>query len=84
MDFFDSLETRSADERERWLAGALPKQIAHAKRVAPYFATLLAEVDPGEISARAALAQLPVTRKSDLGEMQRQAPPFGGLASTAP
>lgn len=84
MDFFDSLETRSADERERWLAGALPKQIAHAKKVAPHFAALLAEVDPAQVSTRAALAKLPVTRKSDLGELQRQDPPFGGLASTEP
>jgi phenylacetate-CoA ligase len=83
-EFFDSLETRSAEERERCLADALPQQIAHAKRVAPYFARLLAEVDPARVTSRAALAKLPVTRKSDLTEMQRAAPPFGGLASTAP
>jgi phenylacetate-CoA ligase len=81
---FDTLETRSADERERWLAEALPRQIAHARRVAPYFTKLLAEVDPAGITSRAALAGLPVTRKSDLTEMQRADPPFGGLASTAP
>jgi len=84
MNCFDSLETRSAEERERWLAEALPRQIAHAMKVAPYFATLLAKVEPGRLTSRAALAALPVTRKSDLTEMQRQHPPFGGLASTAP
>jgi hypothetical protein len=31
---------------------------------------------------RKALARLPVTRKSDLGELQKAAPPFGGLNAT--
>jgi len=81
---YDQLETRSAEERERWLAEALPKQIAHAKKAAPYFAKLLAEVEATQVTSRAVLAQLPVTRKSDLTEMQRADPPFGGLASTEP
>ncbi len=83
-EHYDPLETRSVEERERWLAEALPAQIAHARKVAPYFARLLAEVDPAQVTSRAALAKLPVTRKSDLTEMQRALPPFGGLASTEP
>src|SRR5512134_2822700 len=83
-EFLDPLETRSPEAREQWLAEALPVQIAHAKKVAPYFGKLLADVDPSRVTSRAALAKLPVTRKSELAQLQRQAPPFGGLASMVP
>jgi phenylacetate-CoA ligase len=82
-EFFDTKETRSADERESALFAALPGQIAHAKANAPYFGTLLADVTPGEITDRAALARLPVTRKSDLIDLQQANTPFGGLNATA-
>ncbi len=36
---------------------------------------------PGDIIDRRALASLPVTRKSELIELQRRHPPFGGLAA---
>ena len=83
-DFFDVLETREPAEREAALMAALPEHIAHAMTEAPAFAELLAGTTPQEIDNRAALAQLPVTRKSDLSERQAEAPPFGGLAATAP
>ncbi|MBP2312907.1 phenylacetate--CoA ligase family protein [Azospirillum soli] len=82
-DFYDSLETRSADQREAELFAALPAQIAHAKAHAPYFSRLLADVDPASVRDRAALARLPVTRKSDLIALQKDAPPFGGLTTVA-
>jgi len=80
--FFDDLETRAPDIRERALFAALPQQIAQAKAHAPAFAALLAAVDPAAITSRAALAQLPVTRKSELVGLQQAAPPFGGFAAT--
>ncbi len=80
--YFDALETRSADEREMQLMEALPKQIAHAKERAPGFERILAQIDPREIRTREHLAKLPVTRKSDLGELQKRTPPFGGLNAT--
>jgi phenylacetate-CoA ligase len=83
-EYFDSLETRDPEERERALMAALPRQIEHAKENAPAFAKFLAGVDPREITSRKALAQLPVTRKSDVKDLQRAAPPFGGLVATAP
>ncbi|MBP2291369.1 phenylacetate--CoA ligase family protein [Azospirillum rugosum] len=82
-DFYDQLETRSPDQREAELFAALPAQIAHARANAPYFARLLADVDPASIRDRAALSRLPVTRKSDLIALQKDAPPFGGLAAIA-
>ena len=78
---FDARETRDAAEREADLFARLPARIAHAKANAPYFTRLLAEVDPTAIAGRAALAALPVTRKSSLIELQRADPPFGGLAA---
>ncbi len=81
-DHYDDLETRAPEVRERALFAALPQQIAHAKAHAPAFAGLLAEFDPAAIATRAALARLPVTRKSDLVGLQQAAPPFGGFAAT--
>ncbi|MEP7328815.1 MAG: AMP-binding protein [Betaproteobacteria bacterium] len=81
-DHYDALEIRAPDARERALFATLPQQIAHAKAHAPAFAAILADVDPVAITSRAALAQLPVTRKADLAELQKAAPPFGGLAAT--
>jgi len=81
-DHFDTLETRDPEVREREIFAALPRQIAHAKANAPAFARLLAGADAASITTRAALAALPVTRKSALLDLQKSARPFGGLAAT--
>jgi phenylacetate-coenzyme A ligase PaaK-like adenylate-forming protein len=81
-DHYDSLETRDPAEREQSLLTALPAQIAHAKSKAPGFARILADVDPQAVTTRAALARLPLTRKSDLGDLQKLQPPLGGLNAT--
>ncbi len=78
--FYDALETRAPETRELSLAAALPAQIAHARTCAPYYARTLAEIDPRSVNTRAALAALPVTRKSDLVALQAEHPPLGGLA----
>ena len=85
-EFFDALETRSADEREAAQMAALSAQVAHAKSATTAFAGLLRDVDPGAITSRAALAQLPVTRKRELLERQQASragggDPFGGFSS---
>jgi phenylacetate-CoA ligase len=81
-DHFDALETRDAEVRERDLLGRLPTQVAHAKTNAPGFARILKDVDPRAVTSRAALARLPVTRKSDLKALQAEARPLGGLNAT--
>jgi len=81
-DYFDQLETRDPRQREEALFAALPKHIAHAKANAPGFARILQDVDPAAVTSRAALARLPITRKSDLKELQRADPPLGGLNAT--
>src|SRR5664279_388177 len=81
-DFFDALETRDPEVRERAQLAALPRQIAHAQASAPAFAHILSGVDAAAVRSRADLARLPVTRKSELLDMQKEARPFGGFCAT--
>lgn len=83
-DNFDSLETRDPAAREAALFAALPAQIAYAKAHAPAYAARLAAVDAAAITDRAALAKLPLLRKSEVLALQTEAPPFGGLSTRAP
>ncbi len=75
---YDALETRSPAEREAALMAALPAQVAHAQRSAPAFARILAGVDASRVVDRAALAKLPVTRKTELQALQQAAREQGG------
>ena len=79
-DFYDSLETRDPQRRERELFAALPRQLANAFAHTTHFRALLARIDTARITSREALASLPVTRKADVSGLQKASPPFGGLA----
>jgi phenylacetate-CoA ligase len=81
-EYFDDLEIRAPEQREVDHFAALPGIIDHAKAEAPYFADLLKDVDGAAVASRAELAALPVTRKSDLLELQKTSPPLGGVAAT--
>ncbi len=83
-DFYDALETREPGLREATLLAALPSQIAHAQNATPAFAEILRGLDAAQITSRAALARLPVTRKSELYTLQKkhlQAQAFAGLSA---
>ncbi|WP_426105800.1 phenylacetate--CoA ligase family protein [Massilia sp. TSP1-1-2] len=80
-DTFDALERRDPQERERDLMAHLPALVARAQGT-PGWAAILAGVDARQVNSRAALAQLPITRKADLKALQAIAMPFGGLAAT--
>ena len=80
MDYFDELETRDPAARAGAIAAALPAQIARAQ-TRPGYAGALDAVEPSRITDAAALADLPVLRKSDLSRAQGEAAPFGGLTS---
>jgi phenylacetate-CoA ligase len=82
-DHFDSLETRDPSAREQDLFARLPAQIALAM-TAPGWARHLADVDAKSVTSRAALAKLPVLRKSALLGLQKDTPPFGGFNVTPP
>jgi phenylacetate-CoA ligase len=83
--FYDALETRDGQAREAAWMAALPQAVARAQATAAG-AALLAGIDPAAVTSRAALAQLPVTRKSELLARQQAArsaggDPFGGFAA---
>jgi len=80
--FYDALETRAPEVREAALLAALPGHLASAKQKAPGWARILKDVDPAAVTTRAALATLPVTRKSELADLQKAMPPLGGLNAT--
>jgi phenylacetate-CoA ligase len=80
---YDALETRTPTLRDSEEVALLPKIVAHAIQ-APGWARHLAGVDAKSVTSRAALAKLPVLRKSDIAAMQQENPPFGGLAVTPP
>ncbi len=80
MTFFDHLETRSVDQRAADIAAALPQQIARAKALAGY-SDAFANVDPAAIIDSAALATLPVLRKSELSQKQVAGNALGGFGA---
>jgi phenylacetate-CoA ligase len=82
--FYDALETRPPAQREAQLLAALPGQVHYAQRSTGAYAEILAGVDAAHVTSRAALAKLPVTRKSELLERQkaqRASDPFGGFSA---
>ncbi|MBT6138987.1 MAG: AMP-binding protein [Rhodospirillaceae bacterium] len=81
-EFHDTLETRDPSEREASLMSALSRHVAHAKANTAWFAKSMADVDATAITSREALATLPVLRKSELLDLQKSAPPLGGVAAT--
>ena len=78
---YDALETRSPSEREVDLFKRLP-DVLRAAAKAPAYAERLKGIDPAAITSRAALAALPVLRKSELPALHKAAPPFGGFVSS--
>ncbi|WP_300515618.1 phenylacetate--CoA ligase family protein [Aliiroseovarius sp.] len=78
-EYFDALETRTADERAAALASALPEQIARARGLPGYGS--LADVDPSTVTDAGALSALPVLRKSEIGRSQAASGPLGGFAA---
>ena len=83
QELYDDKESRSPELRQRELFSKLPDLIARAM-TAPGWAEQLAGADPASITSPGALAGLPVLRKSDLKDRQRENPPFGGFNVTAP
>ena len=78
-EHYDDLETRDPQAREEAQFECLRAQIRDMLANAP--SPYLKVVEPDAITDRAALAKLPVLRKSDLVGMQKADPPFGGLTT---
>ena len=82
-DHYDRLETREPAEREAEQLSRLPALVARAM-TAPGWAKQLAGHDPHALDSHAALAALPLLRKSDLLALQKADPPFGAFNVTPP
>src|SRR4030088_1485298 len=82
-DHYDALETRAPAEREADLFSRLPGLLRKAM-AAPAYAERLKGIDPAEITGRAALARLPVLRKSGLPALHKAAPLSGGFSPGRP
>jgi phenylacetate-CoA ligase len=82
-DHYDWKETRDHAMREADLFSQLPDVLRRAME-APGYAEHLRGIDPAAITSRAALATLPVLRKSDLPALHKAATPFGGFVSKPP
>jgi phenylacetate-CoA ligase len=81
-EFFDKLETMSSDARGKYLDKKLREQFDYAYKHSPAVKASLdkAGVKPEQIETVKDLEKLPITRKTDLMEMQKANPPFGGIA----
>ena len=85
-DFYNVLvtaEKRPHADRERVQLQALPKQVKHAQQTSAAFAEILAGLDATAVISRAALARLPVTRKTELLDRQKAARTAVGAADMA-
>ncbi|MBC8338392.1 MAG: AMP-binding protein [Rhodospirillales bacterium] len=83
-EFYDELEIQDPDEREILLFESLARHLAAVREETPYFQNLLKDINPMEIKGRDDLAALPITRKSDLGDLQKNDPPLAGMTTVAP
>ncbi len=83
-EHYDDLEVRDPEERERAAFRSLRAQIAAAQEKSTAWACILDGVDAAAVADRAALAALPVVRKSTIADLQRAGPPLGGLTAHPP
>ncbi|MFC1929688.1 phenylacetate--CoA ligase family protein [Chloroflexota bacterium] len=85
-EFFDDLEAMSQQEREKYLNQKLGEIIDHAYHHAPAIGEILdkAGVIPAQIRTVKDLEKLPITRKTDLIELQKAKPPYGGFLAIPP
>lgn len=80
---YDALETREHAAREADLFARLP-DVLRAAMAAPAYAARLKGIDPASVTSRAALAALPVLRKSELPALHKASAPFGGFVAASP
>ncbi|UPJ56576.1 AMP-binding protein [Bradyrhizobium sp. 192] len=80
---YDARETRDQAAREADLFSRLP-EVLRAATAAPAYAERLRGIDPAVVTSRAALAGLPVLRKSELPALHKASAPFGGFVAAAP
>ena len=80
-EHLDSREARDPQRRELDLMGHLPGLLAKALK-SPGWRRHLGDLDTAQFNSRAALAQLPLLRKSELPALQRRQAPFGDFIAS--
>src|SRR4030042_1578449 len=82
-DYFDELETMTAEARVKYLNQKLSDTVDNAYRNALAIKKLFdnAGVKPSQVRTIKDLEKLPITRKNDIIEMQKVNPPYGGLSA---
>ncbi|MFC2016903.1 phenylacetate--CoA ligase family protein [Chloroflexota bacterium] len=85
-EYFDELEIMPPEMREKYLNQWLSETVDHAYRHAPAVKEIFdgAGVSPAQIRTIKDLERLPITRKTDLIELQRRNPPYGGFLTIPP
>lgn len=82
--YFTEKECQNPKLRERNLFERLPDFINYAKQECLHYEQILQLVNAKDVISREMLAQLPITRKSDLLHLQEKQTPLGGInAKTA-
>lgn len=77
--YFYERECQNPELREQSLLERLPSFITYAKQECQHYGQILQHIDADKITSRELLAQLPITRKSDLIKLQAKNSPLGGL-----
>ncbi len=82
-EYFDERETMSRDAREAYFSEKLSQVVKYTYRKSTVMKKLLDEagINPDMITTVRDIEKLPVLRKTDLIEMQKAAPPFGGVVT---
>ena len=73
------LERRSVEERNNDQFKKLQIILEHAKNNSKGWKLILSDIIPTQISNRKDLQKIPITRKSELSDLQNKVPPLGGL-----
>ncbi len=82
-EYFDALETRSPDQRERDLFSSFPDFLSDITKRFQGWNKRFSGIDCSKINSREMLATLPVMRKSELMKAQADHPPFGEFVDTS-
>ncbi|MBN1644168.1 MAG: AMP-binding protein [Dehalococcoidales bacterium] len=83
---FDDIETRPINSRRLYQEGKLHHIVKNAYKRAPSVREMMdkAKAKPSNISTIKSLEKLPITRKTDLIELQKSKPPYGGFLTVKP
>jgi phenylacetate-coenzyme A ligase PaaK-like adenylate-forming protein len=84
--FYDELETISPRERHTNLEKQLRAVVSRAYRFAPATRTIMdsKNLKPRDIQSYKDLEKIPVIRKTDVIDLQKVHPPYGGLLAVSP